>query len=383
MRVDVRAVGALSCLGDDPRLHAAALRAGRGGLAPVGTSSHLRDAELIAAVIPNQDSSERRPQSLTECLVDRLLDSGGLTDAERRGCAVFVGTTTGFAASEEIAWYREKARGGTWKLLCGGPGQLAAFVARRVGSRAPVFTYTTACTSTAVGLLMAAQMIRAGQIERALVFGLDVLMKISIEGFRYLQLYSEKRCRPFDRDRDGLQLGEAAAGVLLEPRRGEGRRFELLEGAIRHDPSHIAAGSTDGATAAAVIGEALRRSGIAPAEVAAVKAHGTGTPTNDLSELRGMQTAFAGRPPPFSSLKGAFGHTLGASSALETAAWLWCLEEGFVPASAGFETPMDEVPLSPLARPLPTEGRPGAHLFNSFGFGGTSVSYVIRDHGAA
>lgn len=358
------------------------MREGRVGLRPLGTTSPLHEEELVAAIIPDEDRSERRPITLTERLVDRLILEAGLTESERRACAVFVGTTTGFAASEEIAYFREKARGRSWKLLCGGPGQLAAFVARRLGSRAPLFTYTTACTSTAVGLLMALQMIRAGQIERALVFGLDVLMKISVEGFRYLQLYSESGCRPFDKARDGLQLGEAAAGLLLEPRRERGRRFELLEGALRHDPSHIAAGSSDGSTAATVIREALQRSGIAPNEITAIKAHGTGTPTNDLSEMRGMQTVFDAAVPPFVSLKGAFGHTLGASSALETAVWLWCLEQGFVPASAGFATPDPEAPLAPLTRPLETRGRPGAHLFNSFGFGGTSVSYVIRDHGA-
>jgi 3-oxoacyl-(acyl-carrier-protein) synthase len=381
VRVDVRAAAAFSCFGTARAAQVEALREGRTGLGPLGESYSY--GGLWGAPIPGE-RTDRRPVDLTEQMADLIVERAGLTERERRGLAIFVGTTTGFSAAEEVAYYREKALGRDWKwqLSCGGPGRLGDYLARRLGSRAPIFTYTTACTSTAVGLLMAARMIRAGQVERALVFGLDLLMKISVDGFRFLQIYSETRCRPFDRRRDGLQLGEAVGALLLEPRGERGSRFELLDGAMAHDPSHIAAGSNDGRTASALMKEALSRSCVAPGEVTAIKAHGTGTPINDVSELRALNSLFDGRPPPFVSLKGALGHTLGASAAMETANWLACLEAGFVPPSCGFEQPSDEVPFTPLARPLPTEGRPGRYLFNSFGFGGTSVCYVVADHGA-
>jgi 3-oxoacyl-(acyl-carrier-protein) synthase len=130
------------------------------------------------------------------------------------------------------------------------------------------------------------------------------------------------------------------------------------------------------------MGEALRLSGVERTDLTAVKGHGTGTVTNDRSELRGLQKVFGGAVPPFSSLKGLLGHTLGSCSALETVLWAWCLEEGFVPASLGFAAPEADVPLQPLRTALRTDGRPGFHLFSAFGFGGTSVSYVLADRGS-
>jgi 3-oxoacyl-(acyl-carrier-protein) synthase len=310
-------------------------------------------------------------------LTDAAVRALGLSKAELADTAVFAGTCTGVAASEEIAFIRDRHAGLKWqsKFLCGGPGRLAAFCAQEFGARGPQFTYTTACTSTAVGAVMAARMLRQGRINRALVIGLDLVMKLTLEGFRLLQLYSEAGCRPFDARRDGLYLGEACAAFVLE--RGDGP-LQFLDGAIHHDPGHIAAGSTDGTTAAAVMNEALTRSGVRPGEVTAVKAHGTGTPTNDLTELNALSVAFGGKPPPFSSLKSTFGHTLGASAALELVTWTWCAEGGFMPATYGFQQKIAESPHAPQIEPRALGNERQVHLFNAFGFGGTSVSFLAE-----
>lgn len=383
--VDIRGAAAFSCLGLDPGPQAKALRCGRSGLAPLGPGSPFGEETLTAGAIPAAFTGEERAQRLAELLIERLVEEARLTDKERRSCAVFGGVASGVHSCEEVGTLGRIRRGEPWRseLLSGGPGRFTAGAAERLGARGPLFTYTTACTSTAVALVMAVRMLRAGLVERAAVLGVDVLMRVFLEGFRSLQLYSESRCRPFDRDRDGLQIGEGCVGVVLERGSAGSRvRFGLLDGAIARDPSHIAAGSDDGRTAAAIMADALRRSGVEPSEVVSIKAHGTGTPVNDLSELRGLRAAFGDSPPPFASLKGALGHTLGSSAALETVAWTWCLEQGFVPFNAGFETPTEEVPLAPLREPHLTGGRPGVHLCNAFGFGGTSVSYVLTDRGA-
>jgi 3-oxoacyl-[acyl-carrier-protein] synthase-1 len=381
VHVDIRAVAALSCFGADRAAHVSALRDGRTGIAEVTAAEFTG---LRAAVIPGEDKTPQRPFTLTDRIALQLIESAGLTAGDRKELGVFVGTTTGIAASEEMAFFQQGALGvnKAWTMLCGGPGRVTAHLAQKLASEGPLFTYTTACTSTAVGLIMATHAIRAGTIKRAVVFGLDTLMRISVEGFRLLKLYSPTACRPFDKGRNGLQMGEAAAGVVLEAREGKrSSRFEVLSGALAHDPGHIAAGSSDGATAALVMERSLELAGLTAASVTAIKAHGTGTPVNDLSELRGLERVFGKAPPPFSSLKGIFGHTLGASTALELTAWLWALEDGFIPGNVGF-TEAAEGALAPLAKSLPTEGKPGVHLFNSFGFGGTSASFLVEDHGA-
>lgn len=393
--IAIRARSAISCFGDTAESHVAALKAGRSGLRPMDPARGL-GTHRAATTDAGLSEQEQRPFALVGAAIRAL----GLSKQELAESAVFAGTTTGIAASEEIAYLRDKAAGLPWRAAfhCGGPGRLSAWCTKEFGIEGPAFTYTTACTSTAVGVVMAARMLRQGRIRRAVIVGLDLMMKMSLEGFRLLQLYSESECRPFDARRDGLNLGEAVAALVLEP--GEAPVM-LLDGAIHHDPGHIAAGSTDGTTAAAVMADALARSGVKPSDVTAVKAHGTGTPTNDLTELNALSVAFGARPPPFSSLKSTFGHTLGASAALELVTWTWCAEAGFIPGTHGFQQKIPESALVPQLEPTaignrspaglapPPSGRreiePTAvgnersvHLFNAFGFGGTSVSFAAE-----
>jgi 3-oxoacyl-(acyl-carrier-protein) synthase len=385
LRVEIRGFTGISCLGHDRVGQVAAARAGRTGLTPSGPESLVAGPGVFAGWVDHYCNDPQGIYQLSDRVLDQLAQTCPLTAAERAETGVYVGTTTGHTPLEELPAILKIKQGLPWRsqFLTGGPGPIASHVARRFGSRGPLFTFTTACTSTGVALVMAVRALRLGQVRRALVFGVDLVMKTSIEGFRLLQLYSEKPCRPFDRDRDGLNFGEAGVALVLEPGGASPRsRFEILDGAIAHDPSHIAAGSNDGKTAATVMRLALQRSGVSAREIAAVKAHGTGTPTNDLSELRGMQAAFDGAPPPFLSWKGFIGHTVGSSAAMEQVLSMWCLEDGFLPASPGFATPADEAPLLPLTRALDTGGRPGAYLFNAFGFGGTAVSYVMADRGS-
>ncbi|MBL8956429.1 MAG: hypothetical protein JNK82_36985 [Myxococcaceae bacterium] len=370
--IAIRARSAVTGFGDTAAAHVEALKAGRTGLKATETSRGLGPLHA-ASMEAGLDAGERRPYVLIDTAVKAL----GLSKHELKESALFTGTTTGISASEEIVYLRDKAAGLPWQaaFTCGGQGRTSAYAASAFGIEGPCFTYTTACTSTAVAAVMAARMLRQGRIRRAVVIGIDVLMKMSLEGFRLLQLYSEAGCRPFDARRDGLMLGEACAAFVLE--KGDGP-VQLLDGAIHHDPGHIAAGSTDGITAAAVMADALKRSGVRPGEVAAVKAHGTGTPTNDLTELNALSVAFDGKPPPFSSLKSTFGHTLGASAALELVTWSWCAEAGFVPGTHGFQQRIAESKLVPLIEPTPLGNRRGVHLFNAFGFGGTSVSFAVE-----
>lgn len=380
--------GSTSALGPDTASAVARLRRGERGLARARHSPHLgllADGidPLLGEVPLDLDEAERPRAVLFRALDEALAMAagrpGGGGPASGGGpqtIGVFAGTTVGWFVEGEVELLRKRRADpqADTSFAQPGPGAVAEAVAARLGATGPVLTFTMACTSSAAALAAAGRQLRAGRCDRAVVVGYDLLSCLTISGFRSLMLFDPEPCRPFDARRAGLQLGEGCGVLVLE--RGPAR-FELLGDANVLDPSHLTASATDGSTAERVMADALRSSGLAPGDVVSIKAHGTGTRDNDLAEGRGIARLFGGSPPPFASLKGALGHTLGAAGSLEVALWLGCLAEGFLPASIGFEQVDPEIGLQPLREPR--QAPRGAHLFGAFGFGGSCVAVVIRD----
>jgi len=152
-------------------------------------------------------------------------------------------------------------------------------------------------------------------------------------------------------------------------------KFLFSGGYLFNDNNSLTSAGTDGELVRSVVLQTLTKSGIAPEGIVAVKAHGTGTRDNDLSEGRGLAKVFGEKLPPVISIKGAIGHCLGAAGAVETALWLSCLEEGTIPRSFGFTELDPEIGFAPSQVNLPAKD--GAYLFTYFGFGGTCTSYMI------
>jgi len=175
-----------------------------------------------------------------------------------------------------------------------------------------------------------------------------------------------------------MQLGEAAAAVILEEN-GSSKKskaaYRFAGGYLFNDNNSLTSAGVDGEMAKNVIGQTLTAAQISPAEIMAIKAHGTGTRDNDLSEGRGLVKVFGDNLPPVVSLKGAIGHTLGAAGAVETALWISCLEEGMLPRSFGFTQIDPELGFAPSQVNIPALA--GAYLCTFFGFGGTCTSYII------
>jgi 3-oxoacyl-(acyl-carrier-protein) synthase len=176
-----------------------------------------------------------------------------------------------------------------------------------------------------------------------------------------------------------MQIGEAASCVILERRAIHGHnskiRYRFAGGYLFNDNNSLTSAGTDGELVREVVLQSLTSAGVAFRDVVAIKAHGTGTRDNDLSEGRGLAKVFGKHLPPVISLKGAIGHTLGAAGAVETALWLSCLEEGTIPRSFGFTEVDPEIGFAPSQVNLPVKR--GAYLFTFFGFGGTCTSYLI------
>ncbi|WP_159474087.1 beta-ketoacyl-[acyl-carrier-protein] synthase family protein [Dyadobacter sp. 3J3] len=239
-------------------------------------------------------------------------------------------------------------------------------------------TINTACSSSANAIMMGARLIKSGRAKRVIVGGVDALAKYTVNGFNSLKILSESPCKPFDENRDGLNLGEAAAYLVLESEEIVGNKKKYAEIAgygNSNDAHHPSAMSDDAVGAIICMKEAIKSAGINAFEIDYINAHGTGTPNNDSVELTGISTVFD-KVPPFNSTKSYTGHTLGASGAVEAIFSIFSLIHSEIYPSLHIETNMKDYDAKPVGE-LQT-GIPVKYvLSNSFGFGGNCTSLVL------
>lgn len=380
-RVRIHGLGLLTSYGMGLASTVTALQQERSGITPL-TLFPLDFADRFQV---NQFDHARFPtdEAGTEELLlsvarDALAHSGlahAQTDA-LRDCALVLGTS-GFLFAAETEYRRHFAATGevsTPPLRAS--GWYAARVAQLLGLAGPVFTLSTACSSSANALLAAADLITRGEVSRALVIGIEGLSSITLTGFQSLMLLDPDGCRPFDAQRAGLQLGEGVGALLLEAETDNNAKGDFLRGGANLcDIHHVTSASPDGSAMHAVMEQALATAALEASAIHAIKAHGTGSQDNDAAEAAAMRTLFAGQPPAFTALKRYVGHTLGACGAIETAVFVGCLRAGFIPAAAGFRHIDSALRIQPLTRAMRAD--PGHYMLNFFGFGGNYASLVI------
>lgn len=295
--------------------------------------------------------------------------------AERVG--VFLGTSTSGILSTEIAYRHRGADGALPATLRYDHTHSSYAVARYVRSalalRGPSFVVSTACSSSAKVFATAARMLALGVLDAAVVGGVDTLCMTTLYGFRSLELVAQDVCRPWDAQRAGLSLGEAAAFALLERDAAQPRAW-LLGAGESSDGHHMSSPHPEGVGAAAAMRAALQGAGLRAADVGYLNLHGTGTPGNDAAEDKAVSDVF-GHELPCSSTKGYTGHTLGAAGAVEAAVVMLALAHGFLPANLHLRTPDPALRCRVLARPMATDLRVAAS--NSFGFGGSNACLVF------
>ena len=320
-----------------------------------------------------------RTSALLLAACREALADAGLEKADLAGLrvGVCVGTTVGCALSNES--FCEAFRKGLDPDL--GPLQKvarnnpAAVLSRTLGLTGPSQTVVNACSSGTDAIGIGASWIRAGLCDLVLAGGADELSRITLDGFIALKIVDPGPCRPFDRERKGLNLGEGAALLVLESeeshrRRQAKARARVLGYGVACDAHHQTAPHPEGAGLRRAIRAAL---GDRTGGVAFVNAHGTGTPDNDRVEGRVIADLLPG--VPFFSTKGHTGHTLGAAGAIEAAFTVANLEAGWIPASAGFATPDPEIGSQPSERVQAVTGSSALSL--SLAFGGNNAALLF------
>ncbi len=260
----------------------------------------------------------------------------------------------------------------------------AVVMAREWGLSGPLQTIATACSAGTDAIGLGALWIQSGLCDIVLAGGADELYEITYNGFYSLMNSHDGPCRPFDRHRRGLNLGEGAAVLILESETGRARRGRRSRGRVlghgaTSDAFHLTSPSPDGKGLRMAVGEAIRTAAVPAESIAFINAHGTGTPDNDRIEAELFNDEFPGTP--FLSTKGYTGHTLGAAGAVEAAFTVACLERGRIPASAGFETPDPELPAHPASAPTAVRGP--AALSETLAFGGNNSVLIFGLDGTA
>jgi 3-oxoacyl-[acyl-carrier-protein] synthase I len=384
---------AASCLGHGLDASLGALHQHKSGLVPCAFET-VNDLATYVGEVSGLDQAPL-PAALAEyeCRNNRLallgLRQDGFSDAVeaaiarhgRRRVGVLLGTSTSGILQTEQAYRRRDPATGALPddflyRTTHNTYSVADFVRSAFKLEGPAVVVSTACSSSAKVFASAARMIAAGVIDAAIVGGVDSLCLTTLYGFNSLELLAPEPCRPYDADRKGLSIGEAAAFILLErPADSLDADAVLLLGAGESsDAHHMSSPHPEGLGARMAMEAALKAAGLQPADIDYINLHGTATPSNDAAEGGAVASLFGDRVP-CSSTKGATGHTLGAAGGLEAVISALALQQGFLPG--GVNTRQLDPGIAIQYLTANQERAPRRVLSNSFGFGGTNCSLIL------
>lgn len=345
-----------------------------------------RVASELPALAPEHAPWDSRNNRMLEAALGQIAgpveEAIGRYGASRVG--VILGSSTSGVREGEIALADRLANGrwpGHFDYRQQEVGSPSEYLARRLGVHGPAMTVSTACTSSAKAMVSARRMLQAGMVDAVLTGGVDTLCRLTLNGFDALESLADDLCNPFSRNRDGINIGEAAALFLMTREPGP---VELLGAGESSDAHHISAPDPEGRGAETAMHAALADADTAPSRIAYANLHGTATEQNDAMESGAVHRVL-GDAVPCSSTKPLVGHTLGAAGATE-AAFLWLLlargEDRLPPQR--WDGQRDES-LAPIAlcgdgTRVATSGR-RIMLSNSFAFGGSNTVLVLAEGG--
>jgi len=368
-RVYIAGAGIISPLGRGLPATEEALRCNRSSLRPLTLFVVLHGKPLPVGQVDGLNGPSPVPRTHQLAHTAALQ---AMAACDRPPDAVIVGTTTGGILTTEQLLRDKVLDKELYRYH--GLTSVAEYIAGAFGCTGPALAVSTACSSGAVAIASALQLLRRGKAEKVLVGGVDCLCRLTYFGFHSLQLVDQQGCRPLDMHRHGMAVSEGAAMLLLTTVKPARPLAELLGAGLSCDAYHPAAPHPEGRGALMAMQAALADAGLAPAAVDYISLHGTGTPENDLAEAKAVNTLFA-TPPPLSSIKGATGHSLAASGAIEAVVSAMAVSANILPANTGCRHPDPALGLLPLATPI--SHATTAVLSNSFGFGGNNGCLVI------
>jgi 3-oxoacyl-[acyl-carrier-protein] synthase II len=409
-RVVITGLGAVTPLGNDVETTWSSLIAGESGAGPITHFDHENYPVHFACELKDFDPAQwidrkraRRMDRFAQMILaaarqaeaDSGIDIPGETARVGASVATGIGGLQSYQDCYDTLITRGPDRVNPFAIPCIIPNMGAGWVSMELGTRGPLSSECTACAASNMAIGQGLDDIRLGRADVMLCGGTEAAVnKVGIAGFGAMRALSRRNddpkraSRPFDADRDGFVMGEAAAIVVLEEleharARGADIYAELAGYGLSSDATHITEPDPTGENPARAMKNAFADAGIEPAEIDYVNAHGTSTPLGDASETRVIKLAVgeeAAREIPISSTKGATGHCLGAAGAVEAMFTILAIRDGKLPPTINYEVEDPECDLDYI----PNDSRDAdvqIAVSNSFGFGGHNACLVLKRFG--
>ena len=331
----------------------------------------IADEPFFASIFPHGQFPDNGYTKFEQLLIASVTDalSGCAVKPNDPQTVLVISTTKG-----NISLLETEAPGGGLNQRIALPTS-AKLIAKHFGFVNQPVIVSNACISGVMAMLTAARLIRSGRYQNAVVAGADVLSKFIFSGFQAFQAVSAQPCKPFDINRNGITLGEGAATVILSANKTYAHAPKLLSGAISNDANHISAPSRTGQELAYAIEKTLSDSNLAASDIGMISAHGTATSYNDEMEAKALTLASL-QQTPVNSLKGFYGHTLGAAGLIESVISVRSLKENVMLPTPGYTTNGVSNPLNICTSLLFREMKYA--LKTASGFGGCNASILFE-----
>lgn len=392
-KVAIIGMGIISAIGDNVADNYNALMNNKPGIRPLELIDSIHKGKLLTGEIKHtneelqkmlgvsDEDAFTRTGLLSALAAKQALEDAQLTDINAYKAGFINASSVGGMDMTERFFLNYAEENNTQKYIQSHDlGAMSNKVATYLGLKGMVTTISTACSSAANAIMLGARLILSGKLDTVIVGGVDALSKFTINGFNTLMILSDELNKPFDNQRNGLNLGEGAAYMVLASDKVVNETHKkplayLVGWANANDAYHQTASSEAGEGAILAMKSALDINNIAPEWIDYINVHGTATPNNDLSEGTAINKVFHSKLPLFSSTKPFTGHTLGAAAGVEAIFSILAIQHQVVFPNLNFSTPISGLSLTPTTQLTPHKIQ--YVLSNSFGFGGNCSSLIF------
>lgn len=392
MRIAITGIGIVSAIGNNCAETLQSLLEQRSGIGPMRYLHSVHTEYPVGEVQLSNDELRQRlnlgDEPLPRTSLLGIMAAREAIAMAQAPCDTFIsGTTVGGMDLTEQHWQDYKQGKSVSTIPLHEAGASTRAIAEKLSNIkyqiSNTITPSTACSSALNAIMLGCDMLRTGQAKRAIVGGAESLSRFHFNGFRTLMIMDQQPCRPFDANRNGLNLGEGAGYLVIESENDALARGAKILGYIGGyanacDAFHQTASSPEGEGAYLAMKGALDMAGLLPSDIDYINAHGTATPNNDVSESASV-TRLLGvcKLPAVSSTKAFTGHTTSASGGIEAAICVLAMNNSFIPANLHWTQPAEGL-ITPVTQTL---HQPVHHILcNAFGFGGNDSSLLLSDH---